>query len=147
MTEEHKQKIRDAHAARKDRLAAEAKTAEPRLAAALRGDVTFTEPGESAPLSVVAAVPAPAPVVIPAPVVPGFDPATPGGDRTVKYVVPAPAPVTLTPRQSFSAWLHTNGGKNSVDPRFSSDYGRMLGELEDRLFAAYEAGWKGGRGE
>lgn len=70
-------------------------------------------------------------------------PVIPDAPDVVDTVVSSePAPfVSVTPHQSFCSWLRTPKGMDCTDPRFPSDYSRMCVELEDRLRAAFEAGW------
>lgn len=87
--------------------------------------------------------PAPAPVGEPAPpAVPEPAPAA----VVLPLLIPNPAlTAPPAPRDAFKAWLRGREGRDASDPRMSSDPVRMGAELEDRIFAGWQAGYAAGR--
>ena len=52
----------------------------------------------------------------------------------------------LTEQQAFTVWMRSREGMDASDPRLPTDYSRLVGVIEDKLRAAFAAGWKGRAG-
>ena len=137
MTEEHKQKIRDAHA-RRAAERREAAAPEP-VAVITGGDIDALKTEEGARR-----------FTGPEPVITRF---TDEELRThlseMRDFTPfGPGDHTdhLTPHQSFCVWLKSKPGIDASDPRLPSDYARQCVEIEDRLRTAFNAGFVAGKG-
>lgn len=90
------------------------------------------------------APPAPEPVVTPKPAeVPVAAPAAAVAEKLAADVA---APVAA-PRDAFKVWLRGREGRDAIDPRMSTDAARMGAELEDRVWAGWQAGYAAGRAE
>lgn len=66
-------------------------------------------------------------------------------DDQSPVTIPAAAP-SLTEQQAFTTWMRSREGMDASDPRLPADYGRLVGVIEDKLRAAFAAGWRGRRG-
>jgi hypothetical protein len=149
MTEEHKQKIRDAHARRAaERREAAIEQADNLSAPVItsgdidalrteKGDRRFAVIGEDfrTQLETLVGDPTEAYQKIAELVASGTKIGWPG-DHTDH----------LTPHQSFCVWLKSKPGINASDPRLPSDYARQCVEIEDRLRTAFNAGFVAGKG-